>query len=107
MTTQLKASDFSSTFFAKYGSTTLTGISYQSGSTASTAGGQTITLTGTNFISGSLVYITGTVVSVSSVVSPTSITFVSPAKSAGTYVLNVVSPTGGISTLVPGIQYAA
>ena len=73
---------------------------------ADTAGGQTITLTGTGFQVGASVLIAGTVVNVVSVVSSTQITFTSPALSAGSYVLYVINTDGGTAISVPGIQYS-
>ena len=73
---------------------------------ADTAGGQTITLTGTGFQSGASVLIAGTVVNVVSFVSSTQLTFTSPALSAGSYVLYVINTDGGTAISVPGIQYS-
>lgn len=82
----------------------VTSITYASGTTLSTAGGQTITLTGTQFASGMNVLIgptalpTGSQVTASSVVtvaSSTRATFISPAKIAGNYVLFVINTDGG------------
>lgn len=52
---------------------------------ADPAGGQTITLTGTNFLDGATVEIEGTLAPVVTVVSKTEITFTAPAKTAGDY----------------------
>lgn len=73
---------------------------------ASTAGGQTITLSGTGFVSGASVLINGSVVSVVSVVDSETITFTSPAVSTGSYVVYVVNPDGGTGIAIPGIQYS-
>lgn len=73
---------------------------------ADPAGGQTITLTGAGFEAGASVIINGNAVGVVSVVSNTTITFTSPANSAGSYVLYVVNTDGGTAVAVPGIQYS-
>lgn len=106
MVTKIYNTDFKDSFYASHNAVGITSITYQSGSSASTAGGQTMTLQGSNFSAGAQVYINNILVSVSSVVSSTQITFVSPAKSAGTYLINVVTLDGGIGTLHPGIVYS-
>lgn len=73
---------------------------------ADIAGGQTITLTGSNFFAGATVSIDGTLVSVVSVVNSTTITFISPAKATGSYNLYVVNSDGGTAISIPGIQYS-
>ena len=85
----------------------ITAIAYPGDDTAAdTAGGQTITITGTGFLSGASVIINGSQVGVVSVVNSTTITFTSPAQSAGSYVLYVVNTDGGTAVAVPGIQYS-
>lgn len=85
----------------------ISSVSYVGDDTAaSPAGGQTITINGTGFNNGLAVYLGGIIVSVSSVVSSTQATFVSPAKSAGNYGLIVVNTDGGTATFIPGIQYS-
>ena len=69
-----------------------------------TAGGQTITVTGTNFATSGTVSVSvgGTVASLSvSIVSATSLTFTSPAKSAGDYELKITNPSNlsGVITI--------
>lgn len=71
-----------------------------------TAGGVTLTLNGSGFNYGAAVYISGVPVSVVSVVGPTQITFISPAKTAGNYPLVVLNPDGATATLITGIQYS-
>lgn len=83
-------------------------IAYPGDDTAAdTAGGQTITLTGTGFVSGASVIINGILASVVSVVNSTTITFTAPAVSAGSYILYVVNTDGSTALAVPGIQYSA
>ena len=72
---------------------------------AAPAGGQTITLTGSGFVSSS-VYVGGTIVASVSVVNSTQLTFVAPAKTAGSYSLNVVNSDGASATFIPGMQYS-
>ena len=99
------------------GNTTVTGatintpkvstITYPGDDTAAdTAGGQTITLTGSGFLAGASVLINGSAVGVVSVVSTTTITFTSPANSTGSYVLYVINTDGGTAIAIPGIQYS-
>lgn len=85
----------------------ITAISYPGDDTAAnTAGGDTITITGTGFASGASVIINGTVASVVSVVNSTTITFTAPAVTAGSYILYVVNTDGSTALAVPGIQYS-
>ena len=85
----------------------VTTITYPGDDTAAdTAGGQTITLTGTGFVAGASVLINGSAVGVVSVVSSTTITFVSPANATGSYVIYVVNPDGSTAIAIPGIQYS-
>ena len=82
-------------------------IGYPGNDTAAdTAGGQTITLTGSGFLAGASVLINGSAVSVVTVVSTTSITFTSPANNTGSYVLYVINTDGGTAIAIPGIQYS-
>ena len=86
-------------------SPTISQIAYSGDDTAANpAGGQTITLTGTNFAAGAKVLINTTQVSVVTVVSATQITFTAPALAAGSYILYVVNTNGSTAIAVPGIQ---
>lgn len=73
---------------------------------AAVAGGETLTITGSGFNYGAGVYISSAIVAVVTVNGPTQITFTSPAKAAGNYVLGVVNPDGASAIFVPGIQYS-
>lgn len=73
---------------------------------ADPAGGQTITLNGSGFNVGAQVYIDDTIVSIVTVLSATQLTFVSPAKAAGSYTLRVVNTDGGLAASVNNIQYS-
>ena len=85
----------------------VTTITYPGDDTAAdTAGGQTITLTGTGFVVGANVLINGSAVGVVSVVSSTTITFTSPANATGSYVIYVINPDGSTAIAIPGIQYS-
>ena len=79
---------------------TITNISHTA---LDTAGGQTITVTGTNFATSGTVSVSvgGTVASSVSIVSATSLTFTSPAKSAGDYELKITNPSNlsGVITI--------
>jgi hypothetical protein len=85
----------------------ITSITYPGDDTAATtAGGQTITLTGSGFIAGASVIVDGSYAGVVTVVSNTSITFTAPANSGGTYPLYVVNTDGGTAIAIPGISYS-
>jgi len=85
----------------------ITTIAYPGDDTAAdTAGGQTITLTGSGFVAGASVLINGSAVGVVSVVSSTSITFTSPANATGSYVIYVINSDGSTAIAIPGIQYS-
>lgn len=81
-------------------------LSYPSGNSTSTSGGQTITMTGRGFTTGSAVYVKTTAAPVVSVANSTSLTFTAPAMAAGRYVVYVIAPNGTNSTYAPGILYA-
>ena len=85
----------------------VTTITYPGNDTAAdTAGGQTITLTGSGFVAGAGILINSITVSVVSVVSSTVITFTSPANTTGSYVLYVINSDGSTAISIPGIQYS-
>ena len=89
------------------GTVKIAGVTYIGDDTAAdTAGGQILTITGSGFVSGASVVIDGTTVGVVTVVSSTEITFVSPAKAAGSYSLYVINPDGATAISVVGIQFS-
>jgi hypothetical protein len=89
------------------GAPKITSISYPNDDTAAdTAGGQTITLTGSGFNVGASVVINGSAVGVVSVVNSSTITFVSPALNAGSYIIYVINTDGSTAIAIPGIQYS-
>jgi hypothetical protein len=76
-------------------------IAYVGNDTAAApAGGETITLTGSGFVSGAAVYVGGTIATPVTVVSSTQVTFVSPAKTGqgnngGNSVFGSITSLGG------------
>ncbi|QXH44848.1 autotransporter domain-containing protein [Pseudomonas xanthosomatis] len=80
---------------------TLTGISPNSGSTA---GGTSVTLTGTNLTGATAVTIGGTAATSVSVVNATTITATTPAHAAGAVNVVVTTPSGS-ATLTNGYTY--
>ena len=85
---------------------TITSIAYPSGRTAANpAGGETLTITGNNFLSNATVVIEATTVTPATINS-TSITITSPAKAAGSYMLVIINGDGGTAINLPGVQYS-
>jgi len=84
----------------------ITSLAYTGSATATDpAGGETITLTGTNFKTGVNVTVGGTTAPTISVVNSTTITFTTPAKTAGDYDVVVINTNGLQATLLNGISY--
>ena len=84
----------------------ITSLAYSGSLTAADpAGGETITLTGTNFKSGATVTVGGTSASSVSLVNSTTITFTTPVKTAGDYDAVVINSNGLQATLTNGISY--
>jgi hypothetical protein len=82
-------------------------IVYANSTTAANpTGGETITLTGSGFLSGAGVYIANTLVPVSTVANSNAITFTSPVQAAGNYPLGVINTDGGTATFLTGIVYS-
>lgn len=89
-------------------SPTITAITYPGNDTAvDTAGGNTVTLTGTNFNIGVNIVINGVSAPVVTRVSSTEVTFTTPAQPAGSYIVYAVNTDGTTGLAVPGIQYSA
>ena len=85
----------------------LDGLAYPGSKTAAdTAGGETITLTGTNFKANFTVTVGGTSVPSSNLISNTSATFVTPAKAGGDYDVVFTNANGEIAQIVNGITYS-
>lgn len=88
-------------------SPTVTSIGYLDDDTATnTAGGDMVTLNGTNFNVGVTVLIGDVQVNQVTRVSSTQITFTAPANAAGSYIIYVVNTDGSAAISVPGIQYS-
>lgn len=85
----------------------ISSITYPGDDTAvDTAGGQTVVLTGNGFNVGASVLLDGVAVGTVTVTNSTSISFTSPAKSAGGYIIYVVNTDGSTAVSVPGLQYS-
>jgi hypothetical protein len=107
MTTKISSDNIQSSTLNTLGGPKIQTITYPGDDTAADpAGGQTITLTGSGFEASASVVINTTAVGVVTVVSSTTITFTTPALSAGSYTLYVINPNGGTAIAVPGIQYS-
>ena len=84
----------------------ISSLAYAGSATAADpAGGETITVTGSNFQSGATVKVGETSATSVTVVSTTSITFTTPIKTAGDYDVVVTNANGLIATLSNGISY--
>ena len=74
--------------------------------TANVNGGQTLVITGSNFEPNVTVYVNTTIAPSVTRTNANSISFTTPARSAGTYLLYVINPDGGFGTFAaPGIVY--
>lgn len=105
--TKIDISNLSDSLISSLSVPKITSITYPGDDTAAdTAGGQTITITGSAFNIGAQVYIDGTIASVVTVISSTQLTFTSPAKASGSYELKVVNTDGGIAISANNIQYS-
>jgi hypothetical protein len=71
-----------------------------------TAGGY-ILITGTNFVSGALVYFNQTPATSVAFVGTTTLRVTVPALTAGTYIVYVINPDGGTAIRVPGLTASA
>ena len=84
----------------------ITSLSYPGSATAvDPAGGETITITGTGFVSGASVTVGGTAAPAVSFVSATTLTITTPAKVAGDYDVVVTNIDTGSATFINGISY--
>lgn len=75
--------------------------------TGDIAGGTTVTITGTNFFSGSTVDFGGSACTSVSVTSTTSLTCVTPAHAVGAVAVSVVSPVSTTGTLAAAFTYTS
>ena len=71
-----------------------------------TAGGYVL-ITGTNFVSGALVYFNQTPANSVAFVGTTTLRVTVPALTAGTYIVYVINPDGGTAIRVPGLTASA
>ena len=84
----------------------ITTLAYSGSNTATDpAGGETITITGSNFQAGGTVTIGGTAATSISIVSSSTVTFVTPAKTAGDYNVVFTNTNGLSANFVNGISY--
>jgi len=90
------------TYTAPASSPTLTSVSPNTGPTA---GGTTITLTGSNFVSGATVRVGGTTATTVTFYSATQLTARTPAGTAGARDVVVTNPAGQSGTLTGGFTY--
>ena len=72
----------------------------------STAGGN-IQITGTNFVTGCQVLVNTTAATAVTFVSSTTVRAQLPATTAGTYVVYLVNPDGGVAIRVNGVSFGA
>jgi hypothetical protein len=70
------------------------------------AGGATVVIVGTGFVNGCQVLINTTYANTVTFTSNSSISFTTPAMTAGTYPLYVINPDGGTAISLPGISYS-
>ena len=73
---------------------------------ANTLGGDVITVNGSGFSPTTTVYVDRTQAGVVTYLSNNQITFSSPAKSAGSYILYLYNADGGSAAYIPGINYS-
>ncbi len=92
------------TYTAPASTPTLTSVAPSSGSTA---GGTTITLTGTNFVSGATVRVGGTAATNVTFVGATQVTARTPAGTAGARDVQITNPNGQAATRTGGFNYTA
>jgi hypothetical protein len=81
---------------------TVTAVDPASGTTA---GGTSVTITGTGFTSGLTVTFAGTAATNVTLVSSTSLTATTPANAAGAVAVAVTNPDGLVGTLINGYTY--
>lgn len=84
----------------------ISSITYPSGSSVSTSGGETVTVTGSNFLSGVSIYVGSTASPSVTLVSSTTLTFTAPAKTSGNKQLFVMNSNGRAGEYFDGITYS-
>jgi hypothetical protein len=86
----------------------ITGLVYPDDDTAAnTSGGQTIYITGNNFVSNCKVYINNTLAPSITFVGSSNVGFTTPALSVNTYPLYLVNPDGGTAVFIPGLDVSS
>jgi hypothetical protein len=86
---------------------TISSVVYNGDDTAvNIAGGDTVTLNGTNFNTGVKVLVNNIQSGVVTRTSSTQLTFTAPANSAGSYIIYVINTDGTTALAVPGLQYS-
>ena len=84
----------------------ISSLAYSGSNTATDpAGGETITLTGSNFKSGFTITVGGTTAPTTTFVDSTTVRFTTPAKTAGDYDVVFTNANGLAATLTAGISY--
>ena len=78
-------------------------IAYLSGN--ATSAGETVTLTGSEFVVGTTIMISNTVASVVTVSNTTTLSFTSPDLPSGTYIGYIINPDSSMR-IIPGLNYA-
>jgi hypothetical protein len=85
----------------------ISSVVYPDNDTAvNTAGGQTVTINGSNFNAGIKVVVNDIVASVVTRVSATQITFTAPANPPGTYLVSITNTDGTTALVIPGLSYS-
>lgn len=96
MTTKLSNYNFSDTFLSNVNNPRILSLTIPGGQTYfDAAGGQSITITGKYFVSGTVVRIGRTLATSVSFNNTNSISFTTPSLTAGSYTLAVINPDGG------------
>jgi len=104
-TTQLESSVSQS--ISAGGGPKIQSLSYPNSNTSSpTVGGDTITLTGSNFDANVGIYINSTAAPSVTRNSSSNVVFTTPALAAGTYLVYAINPNGGFAVHVSGINIA-
>jgi hypothetical protein len=82
-------------------------IVYPGNDTAvNTAGGDTVFLNGSNFVTGCSVVVNGNTAGSVTFNSSSNVAFTAPAAATGGYPIYLVNPDGGTAIAVPGLQYS-
>lgn len=107
MSTKLNYENLHATVRTNITKISVTGITYTTGNSVLTLGGDTITVSGTNFLSGLQVYIGSKLATSVTIVSSTQLTVVVPANTAGDKVLTVISNSSVMASYKVGVRYAS